>query len=143
MTDSMTVCDRCGSAAPVGANVCPSCGAPLGGVDRSVSGVPVDAVSSQVPILEPKQETYASDLFGPGAEETVGEGIPTLQEPPLMQGPPPAAQSQVFNPPPAVRTESTKSRLPWMIGCCLGAVLIGCLIVFVIGVMFSLIPIGL
>jgi len=30
MTDHMTTCERCGSAVPAGASVCPSCGAPVG-----------------------------------------------------------------------------------------------------------------
>ena len=82
MTDWTKTCDRCGSPVSADATVCPNCGASLGGVDSSVSGVPLETVQLDSIEKPPAPEDLAATmkLDKQPTEESKPESIPMPEE---------------------------------------------------------------
>ena len=142
MASVINTCERCGSAAPAGASVCPNCGAPMGapmgGVDASVAGVPAATVRTAFSGLGSRPEDNLPPL---GTQMPVGGGQPASEPAatPWQEALPPApggAQSprpeqQVFSTPPSA--PARRFPWPWIIGCCLAVVLLACLLAIGMG----------
>ena len=133
MSAEIITCDRCGSSVQPGASVCSNCGAPLGGVDPSVTGVPPQTVRSDASIFDLPP---APDMPSPGTPMPLGgqpsEGVDAWQYPP----PAPAAPAPTYAPlPPSAGIPAKRSPWLWIIGCCLGLVLLACLLAIGLGAM--------
>lgn len=151
MSVSMNTCDRCGSAVRPTASFCPNCGAPLGNVSAaSGEGQAAGEASAETRRSEPR--TSASDdpaldysfPVGSSSMDTQPDrpepsgspfdlppasGLPPMGEIPSASGP------DVFSTPPAAAAGvgGVRSRLPLIIGCCAGALLLGCLLAVGLG----------
>lgn len=139
MASVLNNCDRCGSAVAPGTSVCPNCGAPLGGVDTSVSGVPPETV---------RTDPFGSDVGSAnewasiGAQMPVGdataakpasplqEALPPVQAVPTSSSPP---EQQVFSTPLAAAAPARKFPWLWIVGGCLALFLLACLLSIALG----------
>jgi len=127
MTDHMTTCERCGSAVPAGASVCPNCGAPVGAAGYETRKV--DAGWSETEVLLP------SEPEPPAYEPTV-----KIPEPLPAQPAPPAYTPPVYTPPsytPPAPPETPKRSCIWQIVAgCVALLVICCCLVVVAAVIF-------
>ncbi|OGO35953.1 MAG: hypothetical protein A2W35_19020 [Chloroflexi bacterium RBG_16_57_11] len=125
MTDHMTTCERCGSAVPAGASVCPSCGAPVGASAYETRKVDAGWSEPEIPLpAEPEPPAYEPTVKIP-------EPLPAEPASPVYSRP-------AHTPPPytpSARPEAPKRNWVWQIVAgCVALLLICCCLVVVASV---------
>jgi hypothetical protein len=134
VTDYTITCERCGAGVPVGANTCPSCGAPVGASGYETRKV--DAGWSEPEVIIPT-----------GPEQPEYEPTIKVPEPAAPKSPPPEPVPPVFTPPLPPETPlheaPKKSRVWQIVAGCVALTVICCCLVVVAGVVTALLMGGL
>lgn len=155
MATPMSTCDRCGSAVRPNASFCPNCGAPLGNVNASTGGAADETLVPGGVRPEPAPEAgFFGGMPGSAVDEPRSDAggwgdaggwqaeqspLPPVEPAVPERSPfdlPPSSGPDVFTPTVAAGAGAVgglRRRLPLVIGCCAGAALLACVIIFGLG----------
>jgi hypothetical protein len=130
----MSTCERCGGGVPAGATTCPNCGAPAGSGGSGSAWEGTGSLVNTDPTPDVSTAYSQSEVEQPWSAPAPTPAPPAYT-PPRTDFSAPAAE--IYSP-----TSQEKKRGPWVwvIGCCVGVLVLTCCLV-VIAIAIALAPI--